>query len=141
MRVPALRWVWGAGAAMGGPVGLSSTSRRGDAECCPPPTTCPLPAGAAGALPRRGETMRPPRAPLVLLLLLAAERTARGTFPEEPGPITVAPEDCECLRGTPHGRVGGLRVPHTGVGGDGTRRGEGSGMGWWVLGCSGDTCG
>ncbi|XP_068517480.1 semaphorin-6B isoform X3 [Anas acuta] len=37
--------------------------------------------------------MRPPRAPLVLLLLLAAERTARGTFPEEPGPITVAPED------------------------------------------------
>ncbi|KAM6040167.1 semaphorin-6B isoform 3-T4 [Theristicus caerulescens] len=35
----------------------------------------------------------PPRVPLVLLLLLAAERTARGTFPEEPGPITVAPED------------------------------------------------
>ncbi|CAM9732418.1 unnamed protein product [Bubo scandiacus] len=35
----------------------------------------------------------PPRVPLVLLLLLVAERTARGTFPEEPGPIAVAPED------------------------------------------------
>ncbi|XP_068776085.1 semaphorin-6B [Struthio camelus] len=37
--------------------------------------------------------MRPARGALVLLLLLAAERTARGTFPEEPGPIAVAPED------------------------------------------------
>ncbi|NXW37140.1 SEM6B protein, partial [Phaetusa simplex] len=35
----------------------------------------------------------PPRVPLVLLLLLVAERTAHGTFPEEPGPIAVAPED------------------------------------------------
>uniref|UniRef100_A0A803VX16 Semaphorin-6B n=1 Tax=Ficedula albicollis TaxID=59894 RepID=A0A803VX16_FICAL len=35
----------------------------------------------------------PPRVPLVLRLLLAAERTARGTFPEEPGPIAVAPPD------------------------------------------------
>ncbi|KAM6041634.1 semaphorin-6B isoform 1-T3 [Chlamydotis macqueenii] len=35
----------------------------------------------------------PPRVPLVLLLLLTTERTARGTFPEEPGPIAVAPED------------------------------------------------
>ncbi|NXJ86803.1 SEM6B protein, partial [Trogon melanurus] len=44
--------------------------------------------------PTLGATMRPPpRVPLVLLLLLVAERTARGTFPEEPGPITVAPED------------------------------------------------
>lgn len=41
----------------------------------------------------------PPRVPLVLLLLLAAERTARGTFPEEPGPIAVAPPDCECPPG------------------------------------------
>lgn len=41
----------------------------------------------------------PPRVPLVLLLLLAAERTAHGTFPEEPGPIAVAPEDCECPPG------------------------------------------
>lgn len=31
--------------------------------------------------------------PLVLLLLLAAERTAHGTFPEEPNPIAVANED------------------------------------------------
>uniref|UniRef100_A0A8C9FRY2 Sema domain-containing protein n=1 Tax=Pavo cristatus TaxID=9049 RepID=A0A8C9FRY2_PAVCR len=31
--------------------------------------------------------------PLVLLLLLAAERTAHGTFPEEPSPIAVANED------------------------------------------------
>lgn len=37
----------------------------------------------------------PARVPLVLLLLLAAERTARGTFPEEPPPIAVAPPDCE----------------------------------------------
>ncbi|NXX75050.1 SEM6B protein, partial [Urocolius indicus] len=44
--------------------------------------------------PTPGDTMgTPPRVPLVLLLLLLAERTARGTFPEEPGPITVAPED------------------------------------------------
>ncbi|NXL67651.1 SEM6B protein, partial [Chordeiles acutipennis] len=44
--------------------------------------------------PVLGDTMgSPPRVPLVLLLLLAAERTARGTFPEEPGPITVAPQD------------------------------------------------
>ncbi|NXC06052.1 SEM6B protein, partial [Orthonyx spaldingii] len=44
--------------------------------------------------PRAGATMGPPpRVPLVLLLLLAAERTARGTFPEEPGPIAVAPPD------------------------------------------------
>lgn len=41
----------------------------------------------------------PPRVPLVLLLLLVAERTAHGTFPEEPGPIAVAPEDCECPPG------------------------------------------
>ncbi|XP_025942582.1 semaphorin-6B [Apteryx rowi] len=37
--------------------------------------------------------MRPRRGALLLLLLLAAERTARGTFPEEPGPIAVAPHD------------------------------------------------
>ncbi|XP_064353592.1 semaphorin-6B [Dromaius novaehollandiae] len=39
--------------------------------------------------------MRPPRGALLLppLLLLAAARTARGTFPEEPGPIAVAPQD------------------------------------------------
>ncbi|NWT73790.1 SEM6B protein, partial [Prunella himalayana] len=44
--------------------------------------------------PRAGATMAPPpRVPLVLLLLLVAERTARGTFPEEPGPIAVAPPD------------------------------------------------
>ncbi|NXE97722.1 SEM6B protein, partial [Menura novaehollandiae] len=44
--------------------------------------------------PRAGATMGPPpRVPLVLLLLLVAERTARGTFPEEPGPIAVAPPD------------------------------------------------
>lgn len=35
--------------------------------------------------------------PLVLLLLLTAERTAHSTFPEEPSPIAVANEDCECL--------------------------------------------
>lgn len=37
----------------------------------------------------------PPRVcpPFVLLLLLAAERTVRATFPEEPGPIAVASED------------------------------------------------
>lgn len=49
----------------------------------------------------------PPRVPLVLLLLLAAERMARGTFPEEPGPIAVAPEDCECPPGGPRGCGGG----------------------------------
>ncbi|NWH78744.1 SEM6B protein, partial [Piaya cayana] len=44
--------------------------------------------------PVPGDTMgTPPRIPLVLLLLLAVERTAHGTFPEEPGPIAVAPED------------------------------------------------
>ncbi|NXJ57799.1 SEM6B protein, partial [Spizaetus tyrannus] len=44
--------------------------------------------------PTPGDTMGPPpRVPLVLLLLLVAERTAHGTFPEEPGPIAVAPED------------------------------------------------
>ncbi|NWX40471.1 SEM6B protein, partial [Steatornis caripensis] len=44
--------------------------------------------------PAPGDVMGPPpHVPLVLLLLLAAERTARGTFPEEPGPIAVAPED------------------------------------------------
>ncbi|KAK2542359.1 hypothetical protein Q9233_000451 [Columba guinea] len=35
----------------------------------------------------------PPRVPLVLLLLLAVERMVRGTFPEEPGPIAVAPPE------------------------------------------------
>lgn len=75
--------------------------------------------------------MRPPRAPLVLLLLLAAERTARGTFPEEPGPITVAPEDCECLLGVAPPMAGMLGGGAQGVAhcGGGTRRGEGSGMG------------
>ncbi|NWX11690.1 SEM6B protein, partial [Aegotheles bennettii] len=44
--------------------------------------------------PAPGDTMgTPPPVLLVLLLLLAVERTARGTFPEEPGPIAVAPED------------------------------------------------
>ncbi|NWH59753.1 SEM6B protein, partial [Geococcyx californianus] len=44
--------------------------------------------------PMPGDTMgSPPRIPLILLLLLAVERTAQGTFPEEPGPIAVAPED------------------------------------------------
>ncbi|NXL95523.1 SEM6B protein, partial [Alectura lathami] len=41
-------------------------------------------------LPAPREIMWPP---LVLLLLLTAERTAHGTFPEEPSPIAVAPED------------------------------------------------
>uniref|UniRef100_A0A669QIF9 Semaphorin 6B n=1 Tax=Phasianus colchicus TaxID=9054 RepID=A0A669QIF9_PHACC len=41
-------------------------------------------------LPAPGETMWPP---LVLLLLLTAERTAHSTFPEEPSPIAVANED------------------------------------------------
>ncbi|NXM68608.1 SEM6B protein, partial [Serilophus lunatus] len=41
-----------------------------------------------------GATMGPPpRVPLVLLLLLVAERMVWGTFPEEPGPIAVAPPD------------------------------------------------
>ncbi|NXD73278.1 SEM6B protein, partial [Eolophus roseicapillus] len=46
-------------------------------------------------LPAPGDTMRPPppRAPLVLLLLLWVQGAARGTFPEEPGPIVVAPQD------------------------------------------------
>lgn len=48
-----------------------------------------------------------PRVPLVLLLLLAAERTARGSFPEEPGPIAVAPPDCECPPG-----LGGAALGH-----------------------------
>ncbi|NWS37642.1 SEM6B protein, partial [Probosciger aterrimus] len=45
--------------------------------------------------PAPGDTMRPPppRAPLVLLLLLWVQGAARGTFPEEPGPIAVAPQD------------------------------------------------
>ncbi|NXK38815.1 SEM6B protein, partial [Piprites chloris] len=44
--------------------------------------------------PGAGVTMGPPaRVPLVLLLLLMAERTVWGTFPEEPGPISVAPPD------------------------------------------------
>ncbi|NXK01108.1 SEM6B protein, partial [Corythaixoides concolor] len=44
--------------------------------------------------PASGDAMgSPPRVPLMLLLLLTAERPARGTFPEEPGPIVVAPED------------------------------------------------
>ncbi|KAF1431777.1 Semaphorin-6B, partial [Spheniscus magellanicus] len=44
--------------------------------------------------PALGDTMGPPsRVPFVLLLLLVAERMARGTFPEEPDPIAVAPED------------------------------------------------
>lgn len=51
----------------------------------------------------------PPRVPLVLLLLLAAERTARGSFPEEPGPIAVAPPDCECPLG-----AGGAALGHGG---------------------------
>lgn len=68
----------------------------------------------------------PPRVPLVLLLLLAAERTARGTFPEEPGPIAVAPEDCECPpRGAGWGS--GCRV---GAQGGGTAQ-HGEGMGFW----------
>uniref|UniRef100_A0A669QE12 Semaphorin 6B n=1 Tax=Phasianus colchicus TaxID=9054 RepID=A0A669QE12_PHACC len=41
-------------------------------------------------MPAPGETMWPP---LVLLLLLTAERTAHSTFPEEPSPIAVANED------------------------------------------------
>ncbi|KAM7081513.1 semaphorin-6B isoform 1-T1 [Ciconia maguari] len=50
--------------------------------------------GCGGCPPVPGDTMGPPpHVPLVLLLLLAAERMAHGTFPEEPGPITVAPED------------------------------------------------
>lgn len=69
-----------------------------------------------GRLPAPGETMWPP---LVLLLLLAAERTAHGTFPEEPNPIAVANEDCECLGRGPGGT-------------DGCR--EGTGLGG--LGCS-----
>lgn len=81
--------------------------------------------------------MRPPRAPLVLLLLLAAERTARGTFPEEPGPITVAPEDCECLLGVAPPMAGmlggGLRALRI-VGGDTAWRGVGDGV--RVLGCA-----
>lgn len=68
----------------------------------------------------------PPRVPLVLLLLLAVERTARGTFPEEPGPIAVAPEDCEC---PPWGAWVGM-----GVQGGGARlvveRGWGFGVLW-----------
>lgn len=68
-----------------------------------------------GRLPAPGETMWPP---LVLLLLLAAERTAHGTFPEEPNPIAVANEDCECLGRGPGGHrwvqrgdgAGGLRM-------------------------------
>lgn len=49
-----------------------------------------------GAPPALGDTMgSPPRVPLVLLLLLAVERMVRGTFPEEPGPIAVAPPECE----------------------------------------------
>ncbi|NXO68616.1 SEM6B protein, partial [Phainopepla nitens] len=68
---------------------------------------------------RAGVTMGPPpRVPLVLLLLLAAERTARGTFPEEPGPIAVAPPDCECPPG-----AGGL-------GGHGLAR-KGRSLGWF----------
>jgi len=69
----------------------------------------------------------PPRVPLVLLLLLAAERTARGTFPEEPGPIAVAPEDCEY----PHRGAGwGSGCCVHGQGGDTARHGER--MGFWV---------
>uniref|UniRef100_A0A8C3J5P8 Semaphorin 6B n=1 Tax=Calidris pygmaea TaxID=425635 RepID=A0A8C3J5P8_9CHAR len=67
---------------------------RGPVGAAPPPTTLPLPAGAVGCPPVAGDTMGPPpRVPLLLLLLLAVERTVRGTFPEEPGPIAVAPED------------------------------------------------
>lgn len=75
----------------------------------------------------------PPRVPLVLLLLLAAERTAHGTFPEEPGPIAVAPEDCECPPGVGGGCWVGVRVLHQ-------MCKEGRGSAWredGVLGCFG----
>lgn len=88
----------------------------------------------------------PPRVPLVLLLLLAAERTARGTFPEEPGPIAVAPPDCECPAGAVPGRGARLGRERDGFGMNTGRDHPGWGVGFgslWgapmggVLGCFG----
>lgn len=73
----------------------------------------------------------PPRVPLVLLLLLAAERTARGTFPEEPGPIAVAPPDCECPAGAVPGRGARLGRERDGFGMNTGRDHPGWG---WALG-------
>lgn len=82
------QWVWGAGRSIvGRKAGAAPSHFSPIRRCC-------------GRLPAPGETMWPP---LVLLLLLAAERTAHGTFPEEPNPIAVANEDCECLGRGPGG--------------------------------------